>query len=160
MPGAVAEGCKSVHAGNTTPGTPNVRKKKLVTGTRKPPPRDAAEKIRELAAAGWSKIGIGRQLGASNKLLNVWMDTHPELQDAFDEGRDREHNALYDVLFNAATKKGDTTAAMFLLKCRHGYREGTLPENFGPSLVIFGMPGSAPAEKWVSPAQRKVIEHE
>ena len=95
----------------------------VCTGSQKKPPRNAAAKILDMASRGVSKAGIARGVGASPKLLNAWLDKYPKLQEAFDEGREREHGELFGALYDSA-KDGNVTAAIFLLKTRHGYREG------------------------------------
>ena len=116
------------------------------TGTRKKPPRDAAEKLLELAAAGYNKKGLAYRLGTTVETLNKRLELYPELQQALDEGREREHNALFTALYDSATKGGNVTAAIFLLKARHGYREGDQAEIANRVSVVFEMPGAMKLE--------------
>lgn len=57
-------------------------------------------------------------------------EEHPELKEAYDQARKIEHDAPVGLLFEKAMK-GDSIAAMFLLKCRHNYRDGgiTIEDN-------------------------------
>lgn len=112
------------------------------TGTRKRPPQDAAEKLLELAAAGYNKKGLAYRLGTTVETLNKWLELYPELQRALDEGREREHNALFTALYDSATKGGNVTAAIFLLKARHGYREGDQGEIANRVSINFQLPGA------------------
>ncbi|WP_457787197.1 hypothetical protein [Pseudomonas sp. PL-6] len=112
------------------------------TGTRKKPPRDAAEKLLELAASGYNKKGLAYRLGTTVETLNKWLELYPELQQALDEGREREHNALFTALYDSATKGGNVTAAIFLLKARHGYREGDQAEIANRVSINFQLPGA------------------
>jgi hypothetical protein len=75
-----------------------------VTGTRKKPPANAAETLLELAASGYNKKGLAYRLGTTVETLNKWLEIHPELQQALDEGREREHHALFNALYENATK--------------------------------------------------------
>jgi hypothetical protein len=91
---------------------------------RKPldPPQDAALRIEELAADGFSKIGIAKRMGTCVDVLNKWLEIS-ELQEAFDNGRENERWALHNMLFRAAMEKGNITAAAIILNARHGYRQ-------------------------------------
>ncbi|HBS77791.1 MAG: hypothetical protein CMK99_12725 [Pseudomonas sp.] len=113
-----------------------------VTGTRKKPPADAAETLLELAASGYNKKGLAYRLGTTVETLNKWLEIHPELQRALDEGREREHHALFNALYENATKGGNVTAAIFLLKARHGYREGDQSEIANKVSINFQLPGA------------------
>lgn len=120
----------------------------------KKPPRNAAERILELAQAGYSIVGIARNLGVSDKTFSKWLKEYPKLKIAMDEGREIEHNALYNALFVQATQKNNSAAAMFLLKTRHGYREGDQKDLANTISIEFKLPGAIPADKY------RVIEHE
>ncbi|MCE8002724.1 hypothetical protein [Billgrantia ethanolica] len=109
-------------------------------GSQKKPPRGAAKKILEMSREGLSKAGIARGLGCSPKLLNAWLDSYPELQNALDEGRELEHTELRSSLMQQA-RGGNVTAAIFLLKCRHGYREGDQGDLANRVSVTFNLPG-------------------
>lgn len=120
----------------------------------KKPPENAAETILDLAQMGYSIVGIARNLGVSDKTFNKWMKEYPDLKAALDEGRDIEHNALFNSLYLAATQKNNMAAAMFLLKTRHGYREGDQKDLANSVSIEFKLPAAIPADKY------KVIEHE
>ena len=121
----------------------------------KEPPPGTAARIRQLASTGHSIIGIARGLSVSHVVFNRWLDTYPELAEAMTEGREAERLALHDVLFRAA-KKGNIVAAIFLLKARHGYREGDQSDTANKVSINFTLPGA------MSPEQFKgnVIEHD
>src|SRR5690242_1021292 len=93
----------------------------------KMPPANAAERIAALAAKGHSIIGIARGLNTSQDTLYRWMEEDPTLAEALAHGRESERLVLHNVLYRAA-RKGNIVAAMFLLKARHGYREGDQSE--------------------------------
>ncbi len=87
----------------------------------KVPPKDCAASIEDLAANGYSQLGIAKHLQTSPDTLRRWFSENPELQNALDRGREDERWTLHNMLFRQATEKGNTTAAIFLLKSRHGY---------------------------------------
>lgn len=92
---------------------------------RKHPPKNSAETIRKLATDGHSTIGIAKQLGVGREAFMRWLDEHEDLQEAFDVGRETERHYLHSLIVQAAVlNKGANSNAMFLLKARHGYREG------------------------------------
>ena len=107
---------------------------------RKDPPSDAAPRIEAAAAEGASMLGIAAVVGCSHPILHRWLKEHPELQDAFNRGRESERKVLHNRLFTIATQSGDertaSIAAMFLLKSRHSYREGEQHEQAGPRVTI------------------------
>lgn len=92
------------------------------------------------------------------------MKENPDFQTAFDEGREQEHKALFNALFRAATEKGNVVAAMFLLKSRHGYREGDQTEIGNRVSINFNLPGALPLEAFIAstakPVEQRVIEHD
>lgn len=89
---------------------------------RSKPPADAHEQIAELAADGWSIIGIAHRMGVDRNTFRQWMERDPSLKDAIDLGREQEHHVLYNALYRAATEKGNITAALAILNARHGWR--------------------------------------
>lgn len=132
------------------------------TGTRKKPPQNAAEKLREMAGDGVNKVGLAYGLGTTVETLNKWLELYPELQAAIDQGREREHKALHNSLYKAAVEGGNVTAAIFLLKARHGYREGDQSEIGNRVSVTFEVPGAMRLEdftKDVTPV-RKELGHD
>lgn len=100
---------------------------KPVGRPRKAPPPDAAQRIQAAAADGFTIPGVAMTLGVNTDVLKRWMDEFPEFKQAFAFGREMERRTLHNVLYRAATEgtgKDALIAAMFLLKARHGYKEG------------------------------------
>lgn len=117
------------------------------------PPPDAALRIRELASEGHSQIGIANMLGVSEETLRRWLREQPELKEQYDLGRERERLTLTNVLYQKAVS-GDAISAMFLLKARHGYKEGEPPDAGGGRVnITFQLPGALPM------SALPVIEH-
>ena len=124
---------------------------------RKEPPADAEEVIRAACAVGASKIGVGMALGVNVDVLNRWLDERADLKQAYDEGKETERKTLHSVLYEAATKstgKDSLIAAMFLLKSRHGYREGDQDQQANRVSVTFNIPGAQPLSQFMT------IDHE
>jgi hypothetical protein len=118
---------------------------------RKGPPAGAAAAIRKAAASGATQMGVAMALGTCVDVLKRWFEEDPELKDAFDEGRELERAALHGVLHRMATKgKGRDAliASMFLLKSKHGYREGDQESQANRVAITFSLPGALPLDKF------------
>ena len=122
---------------------------------RKPkaPPANAAARIQSLAALGHSVVGIARGLNTSKDTVARWIEEDPALAEALARGREAERFALHCSLYRAAMK-GNIVAAMFLLKARHGYKEGDQSEAANKVQINFTLPAAMNADQF------KVIEHE
>ena len=108
----------------------------------KHPPADAARRIEAFAADGFSKVGVAMGLGVVARTLDKWLDEDATLQEAFARGRERERHALHNLLYRQAVEKGNVVAALFLLKARHGYREGDQSESTNRVSINFTLPGA------------------
>jgi hypothetical protein len=111
---------------------------------KKEPPPGAADKVKELASEGHSTVGIAERFNVSVDTFNRWTDEDPELKFALDKGREKERYTLHNSLYMAATEGGNASAAMFLLKSRHGYREGDQSEQGNRVSITFALPGAMP----------------
>lgn len=120
----------------------------------KQPPADAAARIQALASDGFSVRGVAADLGTCGDTLRRWFDENPELRGAFEQGREQERHTLHNMLYRQAMEKGNATAAMFLLKARHGYREGDQGETGNRVSITFTLPGAMSMQEF------KVIENE
>jgi len=136
--------------------TPRVNRPYRKTGRKRKdtPPANAAARIYALAASGHSVVGIARGLNCSQDILYRCCEQHPALAEALTRGRESERFALHNVLYRAA-RRGNIVAAMFLLKARHGYREGDQSDTANKVSVIFTLPAALSPEDFRS----KVIEH-
>ena len=115
----------------------------------KRPPPDAAERIRTLSAEGHSTVAIAQQLGVGRKTLDKWRTEFPELDEAYREGVERERYELHSMLVQKA-KAGNIVAAMFLLKARHGYREGDQTDAGGRVNVTVALPGAMTLQQFTA----------
>ena len=120
--------------------------------TQLQPPDHVRDRIYNLAATGWSKRGIARSFSVTLETLNRWLEDYPTLNEAFEHGRDGERQTLHNVLYTLAVNDKDKVAAMFLLKARHGYREGDQSEQANRVAVVFNLPGA------LTPEQYRVVE--
>jgi hypothetical protein len=113
----------------------------------KAPPADAARRIAALAATGHSVVGIARGLDTSNDTFRRWIEEDPALAEALARGRESERFALHNVLYRAA-RRGNIVAAMFLLKARHGYREGDQSDAANRVSINFTLPAALKPEQF------------
>lgn len=97
--------------------------------SRRKPPKYAVERIEQaIGEYGATKQALADALGASVWLFDQWLIRHPEIKAAFERGKALEESKLVGMLFNQAMNKDNPSAAMFLLKARHNYRDsGTIP---------------------------------
>jgi hypothetical protein len=135
----------------TVPSVPTLGSRGNVIGRpRKEPPPDCAQRIFTAAAEGRPVTGIAAVLKISRPTLNLWMDEHPDLREAFDSGREKERHELHSLMVRDARDGGKPNInAMFLLKARHGYREGDQGDQGNRVNVIFNMPGALSKEDYL-----------
>ena len=119
-----------------------------MAGLVKNPPPNAARETHALAATGFSKKGIAAHFCVSQHTFDRWLDEDPNLQAAFEFGREAERQALHNVLYKLAVEENDKVAAMFLLKARHGYREGDQSEQSNRVSITFALPGAMKPEEY------------
>lgn len=106
--------------------------------------------IQDLAARGVAEMTIARALGMSRDAFRQAKRRDPAVQDALDAGRAVEHDKLVGVLHDAAMA-GQFVPAIFRLKSRFGYREGTA---FEVEVNV-----SAPGGVLVVPQRKSVEEY-
>lgn len=117
--------------------------------TNAPAPMNAAELIRDLAADGWSIVGIAYRMGVDPKTFNLWLEREPALQDAFALGREQERHTLHNVIYRKAVEKNDVTAAIMLLNSRHGYRSDQGDQGNSTNVTI-NLPGAMTLQQFTS----------
>ena len=101
-----------------------------------------------MASRGFSERDIARSIGLCQTTFTLRKNEDPAVQDALDAGRCVEHQALYGKLYEKAMN-GEIVALLFLLKCRHGYREigDVAPTN--AVQVVISMPGAMDRDAYV-----------
>ena len=107
-----------------------------------------AQQITALASTGFTKVGIARHFRVNVQTLNRWMEEDETLQEAFVQGREEERQSLHNVLYKLAVEDKDKVSAMFLLKARHGYREGDQAEQSNKVSITFNLPGAMSSEQY------------
>ena len=132
--------------------TAKITDRPLMKAGRKPkaPPAGARELVLALAADGFTQLGIALRLGTSADTLRRWLEEHPDLAEAFEQGRENERWALHNMLYRQAMEHGNPTAAMFLLKARHGYKEGDQSGTGSRVNVTIALPGAMTLQQFTT----------
>ena len=120
---------------------------KVIGRPRKQMPADADKRAENVAADGASIGGIATSFGVSAEVFKRWIEEQPSLKEAIDRGRERERHVLHSGLVEAA-KKGNIVAMMFLLKSRHGYREGDQGDTANRVSITVSLPGALRLEQF------------
>jgi len=112
---------------------------------RKTLPAGGLQVIRDMAAKGVAEVRLARALKMDYRTWARIRDTDPEAKAAYREAKAIERDALVGKLYEQAME-GNTVAAIFLLKARHGYRDiGDPPAPEGSRVnLVFNLP--APLE--------------
>jgi hypothetical protein len=114
-----------------------------LTGSPKWVTEQGLEQIREWAQQGKTKAMIAAALRMSRTTFRECIERQPELVEALEAATVHEA-ALLDELSRQALEDGNTIAAIFLLKGRHGWREGETRDGAGPQVnVQIVLPGPA-----------------
>ena len=101
-----------------------------------------------LASTGFTKQGCARHFGVGLNTFNRWLEEDEVLSEAFAQGREQERQTLHNVLYRLAVEEKDKISAMFLLKARHGYKEGDQQEQANRVSITFNLPGAMTAEQY------------
>jgi len=99
-------------------------------------------KISRLASRGVNETDIVKALGISYPAWLRIKDEDEKARQALDEARRKEEAELVGVLYEAAVNEKNLTAAMFLLKARHGYKEGAERVQANQVNVKITLPGA------------------
>jgi hypothetical protein len=83
---------------------------------------DNRERVKSALLAGYPVAAIAKALHVSTPTLKRLMADDPDLQAEVEAQRSFEETELRDILMELA-RKGDTVAAIFLAKARHGWRD-------------------------------------
>mgnify|MGYP001819734033 CR=1 FL=1 len=110
------------------------------------------ELARELSAKGNSLRSIAREMGIRWGTFLQLRKKDERLEEAIQTGRGQEHDALFGRLYEIATMsmgKEAVTACIFLLKCRHRYREqGDAPDAGARLSVQITLPAALSPEQY------------
>jgi hypothetical protein len=77
--------------------------------------------VEELASRGCSVVTIAAALGVNKETFLHIRRRDPAVEEAFENGRAKEHDRLVSNL-NTAAASGNVVASIFLLRARHGYQ--------------------------------------
>lgn len=118
-------------------------------------------KVAQALADGHPKAAVARALRVSVKTLDRLIRDDPELQDMVEAQRSFEEAELRDILMELA-RRGDTVAAIFLAKARHGWRDrddGKLKLDAGKAGGVLVVPGTMPLAEWSAAAALQQAPH-
>jgi arginine/lysine/ornithine decarboxylase len=97
--------------------------------------------ITDMARGGHPAASIAAALAMSGRIFRECRKRQPEVEEAFAVGLGGlEHELVHTLL--AQARKGNVAAAMFLLKCRHGYRETGVTDSAPKVAVQINLPGA------------------
>lgn len=111
------------------------------------------ERVMAALLDGYPKAAIARALSINVKTLDRLMLDDADLLAQVEAQRAFEETELRDILMELA-RKGDTVAAIFLAKARHGWRDrddAKLNVDTGGGGVLV-VPGKMPLEQWSAAA--------
>ena len=91
---------------------------------------DQIAQVRALASV-LTKSQMADYFGISENTLRAVEDRQPEVSEAYKKGRSE---AIFDISQNlmSQARDGNTTAAIFFLKTKAGWRETDAPQNLQP----------------------------
>lgn len=114
------------------------------------------ERMKAALLEGYPKAAIARALSVSAKTLDRLIKDDAELEAEVEAQRSFEETELRDILMELA-RKGDTVAAIFLAKARHGWRDRDdaklKVESQGGGVLV--VPGAIPLDEWSAAAIRQ-----
>lgn len=118
------------------------------------------QRVAQALLDGYPQAAIARALGISAPTLRRLMADDRELMDAVEAQRSFEETELRDILMELA-RKGDTVAAIFLAKARHGWRDREDPklkiEGKGGGVLV--VPAPMDFETWGAAAAAQQAKH-
>lgn len=109
------------------------------------------EQIETLTARGVSLRSIAAAVGLPLSALNRAKGRSAEIEEAIERGRAREHDDLVGALYRRAMDLScaqGAASAMFLLKCRHGYREVAETPSGNQLAVVVSVPAALDPAKY------------
>jgi len=90
----------------------------------KTPTEDDLAQIRRLAAKGHGTYSVAEYLGIARATFDRWRRDYPEVAEAWHRGLEEEEHLILGQLLKILKDKQNPIPGIFLLKSRHGYREG------------------------------------
>jgi len=104
--------------------------------------------VEELAERGVAVATIAKALRMGKDAFMGCRQRQPEVQEALDRGRAKEHDRLVAKLYELAME-GNVTAVIFALKARPAYREGEAPEGGSTNVQVnINLPSAMTPEEY------------
>jgi hypothetical protein len=118
-------------------------------------------RVAQALADGYPKAAVAKALSVSTKTLDRLIRDDQELQEMVEAQRSFEEAELRDILMDLA-RRGDTVAAIFLAKARHGWRDrddAKLKLDAGKAGGVLVVPGTMPLAEWSAAAALQQAPH-
>lgn len=106
--------------------------------------------VQQLARDGHPDAAIAEAIGINRDTLRALRDRDKRVKEALARGKAANEGELVNLLQEQA-RAGNITAAIFLLKARHGYREGTERGEGQSANIVINLPGARSPEDWTPP---------
>ena len=110
---------------------------------------------------GYPLAAIARALSVSVQTLKRLIADDPDLESQVEAQRSFEEGELRDILMELA-RTGDTVAAIFLAKARHGWRDrddAKVKLETGSGGGVLVVPGVVPLDEWSLAAARQQAQY-
>lgn len=118
------------------------------------------ERVMQAMLDGYPLAAIARALSVTVPTLKRLIAEDPELEAQVEAQRSFEEAELRDILMELA-RKGDTVAAIFLAKARHGWRDrdDAKVKVQGATGGVLLLPASVPLDEWEAAAAAQQAPH-
>ena len=122
---------------------------------------DNRARVAQALADGYPKAAVAKALSVSTKTFDRLIRDDPEIQAMIEVQRSFEEAELRDILMEMA-RRGDTVAAIFLAKARHGWRDRDdskmkIEASKGGGVLV--VPGIMPLADWSAQAALQQSPH-
>lgn len=91
---------------------------------KKVPSKDDLIQLERLAALGYGTYEVAKRMGICRNTLLRWFKDYPDADTAWKRGLESEEHLILSELLRILKERGNPLPGIFLLKSRHGYREG------------------------------------
>ena len=105
---------------------PGAKPRGQVNVKKKEPSKDDLVQLEKLASAGYGTYAAAEKIGISQTTLLRWFRDYPDANTSWKRGLESEEHFILSELMKILKDKGNPLPGIFLLKSRHGYREGDM----------------------------------